>query len=127
MKFSADVTGLDALEATWASVVGHLKEDLGRDSMDAADYAVSTMQQSHPYQDRTYGLSGGMHAVEATNETGDREAELRVDAEYASFVNDGTSRAQPYPFMPLGEHAAGEALQTNAERSVEAACQKMNG
>jgi hypothetical protein len=121
------VEGLDALKDRWSAVVHDLEDDLARGSLDAADYGVSTMQESHPYQDRTYNLSGSMHVVPATDGEGKREAELRVDAEYASFVDQGTSRNRAYPFMSLGEHAAAEALQTNAQAAADAAAARMNG
>jgi hypothetical protein len=107
--------------------VHDLEDDLARGSLDAADYGVSTMQESHPYQDRTYNLSGSMHVVPATDADGKREAELQVDAEYASYVDQGTSRSRAYPFMALGEHAAEEALQTNAQSAADVASEKMNG
>jgi hypothetical protein len=110
------IEGLDALKARWSAVVHDLEDDLARGSLDAADY-----------EDRTYNLSGSMHVVPATDADGKREAELQVDAEYASYVDQGTSRSRAYPFMALGEHAAEEALQTNAQSAADVASEKMNG
>lgn len=106
----------------FSEAVLELEQDLQRASLDAADYGVEAMQQHHPYQDRTYALSGGMHV-----EPDDEEAVMVIPADYASFVDKGTSRSRAYPFTPLGEHAAEEALEQSVARALQAFAQKVTG
>ena len=76
------------------------------------------MQDNHPYQDQTGNLTNNMHVEGANAPDGTPEAEVVVPEEYAAYVNDGTSRNRAYPFMPLGEYAAEEALHDNTAKAL---------
>lgn len=119
MSVTIGLEGFEAFAQGIASAASELEADLLEGSYDAAKYGVTSMQENHPYQDRTTRLTNDMHVEGATAPDGMPEAEIVVPAEYAKYVDEGTSRAQPYPFMSLGEHAAGEALETNTARAVE--------
>lgn len=60
---------------------------------------VNDAKSDHPYKDRTGNLTNSIQpgAVEVT----DQEVIAYVEARmaYASFVEFGTSRAHPYPFL----------------------------
>ena len=112
----------DALAA-----VHELEEDLLTASTDAADEAVTAMQTSHPYTDRTYNLSGNQTVLPVDAPDGGREAELHVVAPYATFVNDGTRRSAAYPFIPLGEETAERELNERARAAVDTFTRKVGG
>lgn len=121
--FTVTVDGVDELDRNWLEAAHYLEQDSAQAALTAADEAVATMQERHPYQDRTYNLSGGMHGEPAGNPTigaeGEtvHEATIVIPAEYASFVDKGTSRARPYPFTPRGE-AQAERTVTREERAA---------
>lgn len=114
------IEGLDELIADVNEAALECEKDMGAASLAAADYGVRVMQESHPYTDRTYNLSGGMHTEPVNGPNGAPEAEIVVPATYAKYVDEGTSRNRPYPFTPLGAHAAGEALEQEAEKALDA-------
>jgi hypothetical protein len=109
---------LRALETDVAYAAHELGADLLAGAHDAAEYGVKSMQDSHPYTDRTRHLTDDMFVGDATGPDGDAEAEIVVPAEYGAYVNYGTSRSRPYPFVPLGEHTAEEALVANTDKAV---------
>lgn len=118
--------GLDEFERELGAAMHELREDLAQASLAAADAGVSEMQANHPYTDRTYQLSGGMHAAAVDGSDG-REAEMRTQAEYASFVDKGTSRNRPYPFTPNGEAAAEKELEQLAKSAAQSFASKVSG
>jgi HK97 gp10 family phage protein len=60
---------------------------------------VNEAKLNHPYTDRTTNLTKSIQAgvVEIQDDT--VSAEIKAEAEYASFVEMGTSRSKPYPFL----------------------------
>ena len=119
-----DIEGLTELDLDIALAVHELDEDLGQACLDGADAGVAEMQANHPYTDRSYRLSGEMHA-EPVDENGKRHAEMVIPAPYASYVDRGTSHAKPYPFTPQGEKAAEDKLHELAEKAVAEFCAKL--
>jgi hypothetical protein len=117
--FTAIIEGLDELETDAKTAASELQADLLEGSFDAAKYGVTSMQDNHPYTDRTWHLTNDMHVDGALNDTGDTEAEIVIPAGYAGFVDEGTSRSRPYPFTPLGEAMAEEALAANTDMAVD--------
>jgi hypothetical protein len=113
----------DELERSWQRAAEDLDADAQRASLAAADDAVRAMQERHPYTDRTYNLSGGMHAYEVPEaNVGDAvefAALIDVPADYASFVDQGTTRSKPYPFTPRGEDAAERTATREARAAVD--------
>lgn len=117
-SFTVDIEDLALLEVDVAYAAHELDADLLAGAHDAAEYGVRSMQDNHPYTDRTRHLTDDMFVDDAVGPDGEREADMVIPAEYAKYVDEGTSRAQAYPFTPLGEHTAGEALVTNSEQAV---------
>lgn len=112
MSFSLSVD-LDAFRASWDDTIEDLTIQADATSEAAADAGIEAEQTNHPYQDRTYNLSGSAH-VEIANDG----ADMVWPAEYASYVNDGTERAKPYPFVPIASDAA-EAMLMHKLLTIE--------
>lgn len=71
-------------------------EYIRRAAREAAKYA----KENHPFTDRTYNLMKSIQAVPTAE-----GAYLSARMEYASFVEYGTSRNKPYPYLqPAIEH-----------------------
>ena len=103
--------GLDEFGAAWGAAVSDARTDLVEASLDAAAAGVREAQDNHPYTDRTYGLTGDSH----TEQADDGEAEMVWPAEYAGFVDEGTSRNRPYPFTPQARERAEAELQRKTQ------------
>jgi hypothetical protein len=121
--FVVTVEGAEDFERSWLSAFHDLEQNAALAAYGAAEEGVRVMQARHPYTDRTYGLSMSMCvAPEADRHDGDdveRCAAIEVRADYASFVDRGTSRAKPYPFTPRGEDAAERAATRYANVAVK--------
>ena len=60
---------------------------------------VNDARMTHPYTDRTTNLTKSIQAGVVTLDDDTVSAEVKAEAEYASFVEMGTSRSKPYPFL----------------------------
>lgn len=118
LTFTVDIEGFTEFEVDVAYAAHELDADLLSGAHDAADYGVRSMQENHPYTDRTRHLTDDMFVDDATGPDGEREADMVIPADYARYVDEGTSRSLAYPFTPLGEHTASEALDANSEQAV---------
>ncbi len=80
---------------------------------------VNDARNNHPYTDRTGNLTNSIQPgrVEVT----DSEVLAYVEArmEYASFVEFGTSRAHPYPFLTPAMLREAPTFRRNIARQVE--------
>ena len=94
-----------------------LEHDADRAAHNAGDEGVKAEQADHPYTDRTYNLSGSAH-VEATDD-GEPGVDMVWPANYASYVNSGTERSRPYPFVPIAEDRAKQVLDYDLENAVD--------
>lgn len=121
-----EIEGIDELGAAGSEALDFLSQALPQAVLDAGDAAVSAMQLSHPYQDRTYKLSGGMMCKLGRRTKWTALANVTFKAKYAGFVNDGTSRSRPYPFIPIGERAAAPVLERCMGQALDVYC-KMIG
>lgn len=52
------------------------------------------------------------------------EAIVTFDAPYAGWVNDGTSKSKPYPFIPVGMAAARDTLDQLCGDALTSFCQR---
>ncbi|HEY1956699.1 MAG TPA: hypothetical protein VGH28_13860 [Polyangiaceae bacterium] len=95
-----------------------LEHATDRAAHNAGDEGVRAEQADHPYQDRTQNLTGGAH-VEPTGD-GTPGVDMVWPADYASFVNNGTERAKPYPFAPIAEERADQVLHYDLANAVDA-------
>lgn len=121
-----DIEGIVELAAAGSEALDFLSQALPQACVDAGDAAVSAMQLSHPYQDRTYRLSGGMRCRLGRRTRWAALANVTFNAPYAGYVNDGTSRSRAYPFLPIGEAAAAPVLEDRMSRALDIYC-KMIG
>jgi len=60
---------------------------------------VNDARADHPYKDRTTNLTKSIMAGVVNVEDDNVTAEVKAEAEYASYVEMGTSRSKPYPFL----------------------------
>lgn len=106
----------DWLDQVTGGAVTDLVRDLDRAAMDAARDGVQAAQQDHPYTDRTQQLTNTAHPAHSTTFG---EADMVWDMEYASFVDKGTRRADPYPFTPIARKAAAASLERRVSRAIQ--------
>jgi hypothetical protein len=92
-----------------------LLRDIDQATMDAARSGVWEAQQDHPYTDRTQQLTNTAHPEKG--KVG--ESHMVWPMFYAGFVNDGTSRSRPYPFVPIALAKAREVLEEKIKKAVE--------
>jgi len=72
----------------------------------ALDAGFAAMQDSTPFR------TGNLKASEGISVQGDgSEGEMHADADYAGFVNGGTSRQRPQPFFDRGVATATQKLK----------------
>lgn len=71
----------------------------------------------HPFQNRTGRLEASIQAIRPSGKAsvGTLQGGVHVSMPYASFVEHGTSRNRPYPYL----YPAAEALEEFYHRDVE--------
>lgn len=133
--FTCDIDGMDDLVKDLADATKQLNRDLSEAALDAAAGAMRAFQGSHPYQDRTYGLTGDSHVEQDSASgrdasgrfTGVRGAALVWPAPYASFVDEGTSRSKAYPFRERTEKNAEQRFADLSLKAVDKFVKKVGG
>lgn len=60
---------------------------------------VNEAKANHPYTDRTQTLTKSIQAGDVIIKQGSVDGNILALADYASFVEFGTSRSQAYPFL----------------------------
>lgn len=106
-----DVSGL---VAAIAEAEGALSEELTR-AVDAAVRAgADEARDNHPYTNRT----GRLESRTRGRMTGPSEGVIEANTDYASFVEYGTSRARPYPFVEPAVRIANAVLEVETERGM---------
>ena len=60
---------------------------------------INDARANHPYTDRTGHLTQSIMAGVVTVSDENVTAEVKAEKEYASFVEMGTSRSKPFPFL----------------------------
>lgn len=104
------------LERVWKRAADKLERDVERASKDAAEYGLRAATNNHTYQDHTPvdGLTDSARVEEDP-----RGGYLILwPVEYASFVDQGTSRARAFPFSPVATKAARGKLEHDAEEAI---------
>ena len=107
---------LDGFEHATNDALDELDADLDKAGLEAAKGGVDAAKNYHPYTDRTGELTGNAHAEPDLAHGGG----MMVWPEpYAGFVDEGTSRARPYPFTPLAEQVAERDLEHLTAQAVD--------
>lgn len=132
MPARTTIEGLDELKAHVNRAFDAFAADLREAALDAAAAGVLAAQADHPYKDwripgRSYRWRGALGLTDTSHAEQPRIGSLRVGfeaemvwpADYAGFVNDGTSRSRPYPFVPTAERAADAKLASSTQRAVD--------
>lgn len=116
--------GIEELEAELLTSRDYMGQDLQTCVLMAGDAAVAAMQGMHPYQDRTYRLSGGGKCRPFGRQTLNQSmAIVEWDAPYAAAVNYGVpGKSRPYPFVPIGKLAAYLKLERCMDDALEKFC-----
>ena len=112
LTFEIDVS---ELKERVAAAMPELEANVERANIQAAEEGIRAAQTEHPYTDRTGDLTGEAHV----EPDGNGKALMVWPMEYATFVDEGTSRAAAYPFTPLAEKVAADALPAKVEAAVE--------
>jgi hypothetical protein len=121
--------GLDALKTAFRTADDDMRLGLREISLEAAAEGIREARTNHPYTDRTYHLSGegdgGSNQNSHAEQRANGDAVMVWPVEYASYVDQGTSRSRPYPFVAQAEERAEQVLAYGAEVVVNEALSKM--
>lgn len=110
MGFWAELEGLEELRAAFSDCDTIVAAGMAQAIAEGVEAGAAFAKANHPYQDRTGNLTGSIGAEGDT---------FVASMQYASFVDQGTSRAQPYPFADAAvDLAVEQATETIATRVV---------
>ena len=125
MTVGVTLNGLDELIAEFTAGVD---EGLRVAFSQTAAGIASTARADHPYTDRTGDLTASTEGLPAQGSAmqGTLRGAVVAGMDYASYVEQGTTRSAPYPFLgPAGDANDGylaelgeEALQRAADAST---------
>jgi len=122
-----DLSDFDGLVAAWEHEVDAvLMPNLAEAVKATSEAGAHEAQANHPYTDRTRDLTKSIHAEPARISGRNVDGAIVADEYYASFVNNGTSRSKPYPFMPIAERKANDVIEENTERACDRFCDTVN-
>lgn len=112
---------LDGIEEALQELEDEVMEALPGIVTQWAQGAAQHARAEHPYTDRTGDLTASIEALPART-MGDRvEGGVVAGMDYASFVDEGTSRARPYPYMEPAAAATQDYAEEVAERGLRTA------
>lgn len=114
------------LEKAWREACREFVDETRQVAVKAADDGAAHSRESHPYQDHTYHLTdttvGKLEAFDGDGAT----AEIVWVQDYASYVDQGTSRAAAKPFVDDATKVAKAALERGVHTLVEKTESRMN-
>lgn len=119
--------GMETFEGDWAAAYEGLVQDIEHAAQEAAEAAIAEMQRNHPYTDRTGLLTEGMYVRDGQRTRLRCTKFVEFRAPYAGFVNDGTARSRPYPFLPQGVEAAQKRLDECMDDATASFCTHLQG
>lgn len=123
VSFSFDLEGVEEFEKDLTTAAAYLSRDLQTAALQAGDEAINAMRTNHPYTDHTYLLTDGMYCKPFGRRAKTHaEAVVQFKAKYAKFVNDGTVKSKPYPFLPIGIAAAEKVLEERCAQALGFFC-----
>lgn len=77
----------------------------------AGDKVARSARDDHPYTDRTGDLTASIYATNPTGEIPAWETSVGGTTFYASYVEHGTERSKPYPYLdPAGQKLGEDGL-----------------
>lgn len=96
---SGELLGRDTLVKNMSSFEAKFVEKLVR-AVEVTQALISNFaKQNHPYKDRTGQLTNSIQPSEVTVTETMVEGAILADKDYASYVELGTSKSHPYPFL----------------------------
>lgn len=120
-----EVTVDSDLEGSWKGTLNEITLEMARDVQTACEEAIVEEQSEHPYQDHTYHLTdtanGKIESADYKGATG----VLEWPMDYASYVDQGTSRAQAFPFVERTQQHAERILLFRTESSIDKALERL--
>lgn len=122
-----DFSELEGFIDRGGDAVADLVHDVREAVTHAAAEGVREAQGNHPYTDRTYRLTGTAYPTNTYGGDLFPEAEMVWPAEYAGYVDEGTTRARPYPFTPQAVRRADEVLEQDLDAALEKFVGKLLG
>lgn len=131
MRAVVTIEGLTELRGTWKRAIAELEANVREAALDAAAAGILAAQTEHPYQDhrdpkKSYRWKGALGLTDTSHAEQNRkgsqgegfEAEMVWPADYAYFVDRGTSRYEAYPFTPIATTTADLVLNNQVERAL---------
>lgn len=116
--FSATLSGIEeALQELEDETLAGLPGVVEQWAQGVAQYA----RAEHPYTDRTGNLTASIEALPARYVGEHVEGGVVAGMDYASYVNEGTSRARAYPYMDPAARATEPYVEEIAERGLRTA------
>jgi hypothetical protein len=117
----ADRVHLDVDQAI-AELLGAIEQELPRGALEGSRIVAEEAATNHPYTNRTGRLQSRTQAgrVRGSALRGLIRAEVLGDTRYGGFVEHGTSRSRPYPYLG----PAWVRRQDDFARAVEAALER---
>lgn len=96
---SAEILGRDKLVQNLSKFSERLVDAIVTQTEIVQSRVADFAKRNHPYTDRTGNLTSSIQpgTIVVTNKN--VEAEIAARMKYASFVEGGTSRARPFPFL----------------------------
>lgn len=120
-----EVTVDSDLEGLWKGVRDEITLEMAKDVEAACEEAIAEVQGEHPYQDHTYHLTDTATAKLESSDYRGATGVLVWPMDYASYVDQGTSRAKAYPFVERTTDHADRILLFRTESSVDRALTRL--
>ena len=117
--FTASVD-LSLFREKWADTVDEIRDVMSDAVQHAAEEGAAEAKRVGPFKDRTTNLRTGIVArFVAANGQG-VQWEVFSPMFYSKWVNEGTSRSRPYPFMPPASEKAEQVLHSDLQSGLPA-------
>lgn len=112
VKIKAKTVGINDLlkniNVLQDAVVTSVTAGVAAVSVDVANYA----KENHPFANRTGNLEASIHPLPVEQSGDVITGTVKAGMEYAAFVEFGTARSAPYPYMQ-------PALEANRDNAIE--------
>jgi len=112
---------LDGIEEALQALEDECAEALPGVVEQWAQGAARHARAEHPYTDRTGNLTASIEALPARYVGEHVEGGVVAGMDYASYVDEGTTRARAYPYMEPARVATEPYVEEIAERALRTA------